>query len=207
MQIGPAGIRTALRAAALLDGAALPVAVTLAYRYAASKSIRGSFSPFRCIVQILEIENSTRVEPEGKVMAKRPKFEVDTASTPWIIRCVLSGVLQPEDVRAFVVAHNAAVDAQRGADYKVWVDLRAMEPLSPEATEVMEQAKRYSSRHPNFRGSAVLVSRATILLQHRRTSVSTGVIDSELLSDDEAECRRHLATVYRTAHTLRAAKL
>jgi hypothetical protein len=132
-------------------------------------------------------------------MTKRPKFEVDTTSMPGVIRCVLTGSLQVEDVKAFVAAHNGAVDSMRGADYKVWVDLREMEPLSPEATDVMEQAKRYSFTHHNFRGSAVLVSRATILLQHRRTSVNSGVIDSELLSDDEAECKEHLASVYRTS--------
>jgi hypothetical protein len=132
-------------------------------------------------------------------MRMRPKFQVDTTTMPGVIQCVLTGALQTEDVREFVVAHNAAVDAMRGADYKVWVDLRGMDPLSPEGTEVMEQAKIYSSKHPNFRGSAVLVNRATILLQHQRTSVSCGVIDSELLSDDEAKCRRHLASVYRTS--------
>jgi hypothetical protein len=147
-----------------------------------------------------------RVELGGEDMTKRPKFEVDTTTTPGVIRCVLNGVLQVEDVKAFVAAHNGAVDSMRGADYKVWVDLRGMEPLSPEATEIMELAKRYSSKHPNFRGSAVLVSRATILLQHRRTSVSSGVIDSELLSDDEAECKRHLASVYRTSPGAKASK-
>ena len=137
-------------------------------------------------------------------MGMRPKFEVDTTTMRGVIRCVLTGALRTEDVREFVVAHNAAVDAMRGADYKVWVDLRGMEPLSPEATEVMEQAKIHSSKHPNFRGSAVLVNRATILLQHRRTSASSGVIDSELLSDDEAECKRHLVSVYRTSSGARA---
>jgi hypothetical protein len=134
-------------------------------------------------------------------MTKPQNWEVDTKSMPGTIRCVLTGVVDATDVKNFVAAHNRAVDSMRGADYKVWVDLRGMEPLSPEATEIMEQAKRYSGRHPNFRGSAVLVSRATILLQHRRTSVSGGVIDSELLSDDEAECKRHLASVYRKSAT------
>ena len=134
----------------------------------------------------------------------RPKFEVDTTTMRGVIRCVLTGALRTEDVREFVVAHNAAVDAMRGGDYKVWLDLRGMEPLSPEATEVMEQAKSYSSKHPNFRGSAVLVNRAMILLQHRRTSVSSGLIDSELLSDDEAVCKRHLASVHRTLSGARA---
>jgi hypothetical protein len=61
--------------------------------------------------------------------------------------------------------------------------------------EVRAQAKIYSNKRHHFRGSAVVVNRATILLQRRRTSVRSGVIDSELLSDDEADCKRHLASV------------
>jgi hypothetical protein len=117
---------------------------------------------------------------------------------PGVIRCVMAGVVDVDEMKDFVASHNRAVDEMRGADYRVWVDLRGLETLRPEATEVMEQAKRYSSKHPNFRGSAVLVSRATILLQHQRTSISGGVIDSELLSEDEEECKRHLASVNRT---------
>jgi hypothetical protein len=126
-------------------------------------------------------------------MTTRPKWKVDMTSMPGVIRCEMAGVVDVDET-----AHNRAVDGTRGADYKVWVDLRGLETLKPEATEVMGQAKRHSSTHPNFRGSAVLVSRATILLQHQRTSISGGVIDSELLSDDEEECKRHLASVNRT---------
>jgi hypothetical protein len=140
-----------------------------------------------------------------KAAAPKGTWQVDTTSSPGIIRCILRGVIDVEQTKAFVAAHNSAVDSMDEANYKVWVDLRELEPLSPEATEVMEQAKRYSSAHSNFRGSAVLVSRATILLQHRRTSVSGGVIDSEILSDDEEECRRHLATVSRGSPRPRAA--
>ncbi|HZU84243.1 MAG TPA: hypothetical protein VE987_15040 [Polyangiaceae bacterium] len=107
-------------------------------------------------------------------------------------------MLDTEEMRAFVDAHNRAVDAMNGRDYKVWVDLREMAPISPEAAELMAQAKRYSSTRANFRGSAVLVAAATVALQHRRTSVSGGVMDTELISSDEQECRRHLASVYRT---------
>ncbi|SRR5579883_1797015 len=128
----------------------------------------------------------------------RSNWSVDISSTPGVLRCVLRGVLDTEEMRAFVDAHNRAVDAMNGRDYKVWVDLREMAPISPEAAELMAQAKRYSSTRANFRGSAVLVAAATVALQHRRTSVSGGVMDTELISSDEQECRRHLASVYRT---------
>jgi hypothetical protein len=61
----------------------------------------------------------------------------------------------------------------------------------------MEEAKKYSASRPNFRGSAVLVASATIAMQHRRTSIGGGVMDTELISDDEAELRAHLARVHR----------
>jgi hypothetical protein len=127
-----------------------------------------------------------------------PKWQVDDTSTPGLVRCVLRGALDVADVEAFVAAHNRAVDAMAGRDYKVWVDLRDLAPLSPEAAAVMERAKRYSSRRPNFRGSAVLASGATVAMQHRRTSVAGGVMDSEFISNDEAACLRHLAAVWRT---------
>lgn len=62
---------------------------------------------------------------------------------------------------------------------------------------IMEQAKRYSNARPNFRGSSVLVSQRTIALQHRLTSVRSGVMNTELISDDVAELREHLRSVSR----------
>jgi len=128
-----------------------------------------------------------------------PKWLVDTKTMPGVLRFVFRGQLSLQEVEQFVVAHNRAVDETRGRDYKVWVDLREMLPLSPEATQALEKAKRYSAAQPNFRGSAVLVSGATVALQHRRTSDSGGVGDTEFISTDEDDCRRYLSTVYRGA--------
>jgi hypothetical protein len=141
--------------------------------------------------------NPTSAGMKAATSSSSSTWQVDVTTTPGVIRCVLTGAMGIDDVRNFVQAHNRAVDAMAGAKYRVFVDLRGLQPLSPEATEWMERAKRYSSEHPNFQGSAVLVSQATILLQHRRTSVTGGVIDSELLSDDEEACWRHLASVSR----------
>ncbi|HKQ70585.1 MAG TPA: hypothetical protein VJT73_14660 [Polyangiaceae bacterium] len=124
-------------------------------------------------------------------------FAFDVTSEPGIIRMVLKGTFGVTEMRKFVVAHNRAVDSMGQQPYRVWVDIRELLPISPECTEIMEEAKRYSAARPNFRGSAVFVASATVALQHRRTSVSGGVMGSELISNDEAELREHLATVNR----------
>jgi hypothetical protein len=126
-------------------------------------------------------------------------WKVDEKSEPGVLRLELSGTLTPDETRAFLTAHNRAIDGYRGRDYKVWCDLSALAPLSPECAALMEEVKRYSSKQPGFRGSAVLVSSATVSMQHRRTSVSGGVMGTELISDDAAVLREHLRTVYRRA--------
>jgi hypothetical protein len=124
-------------------------------------------------------------------------WSVDVDSEPGVVRCKLAGKLGTEEARAFVEAHNRAIDAFGRRPYRVWVDLKDLSPLSPEAAEVVELSKRYSSHKPNFLGSAVLVSSATVAMQHRRTSVSGGVMGTELISDDEAALRAHLRAVER----------
>src|SRR5262249_9268142 len=76
-------------------------------------------------------------------------------------------------------------------------DISKMLPLRPDSAVLLEAAKSHSSKQPNFRGSAVLVSGATVAMQHRRTSVSSGVMDTELISDDIAALRAHLRSVDR----------
>ena len=126
-------------------------------------------------------------------------------STPGVVCCILHGTISVEEMKEFVVAHNLAVDAMQGRDYRVWVDLRKLAPLSPQATEIMEQAKGHSAKQKNFRGSAVLVDHAVIRLQHQRTSRTAGVSETEFISDNEEACRRHLETIHRDETTGRAA--
>jgi hypothetical protein len=81
----------------------------------------------------------------------------------------------------------------------VWVDLTELAPLGAEAAEIIEQGKRYSASRPNFLGSAVLVASPTVAMQHKRTSVSGGVSDTELISADAEALRAHLRNVDRRA--------
>jgi hypothetical protein len=122
---------------------------------------------------------------------------VDVKSEPGVVHCKLAGKLTEDEARAFVDAHNRAIDDFGKRTYKVWVDLTELAPLSPEAAAEVELAKRYSSHRPNFLGSAVLVSSATVAMQHRRTSVSGGVMATELISDDADALRAHLRAVER----------
>jgi len=124
-------------------------------------------------------------------------YRIDTDSRPGVLHFTIEGMLTLEDVREFVAAHNAAVDGFAGRDYVVLGDLRSMRPLSPEASEAMERAKRHSASQCNFRGSAILVKEGVVALQHRRTSISGGVMPTEIISTSEEECIGHLEQLQR----------
>ena len=125
------------------------------------------------------------------------QWEVDATSEPGILRCKLTGTLTLPEAAAFVAAHNLAIDNLGTADYKVWVDLSELVGMSAEASVLVEKAKRHSSQRSNFRGSSVLVSRGAVALQHRHTSIRSGVMSTEVISDDVQVLREHLRTVYR----------
>jgi hypothetical protein len=124
-------------------------------------------------------------------------WNVDTTSTPGILKLTLEGRFTAEDMTAFVDAHNRAIDGYGTSDYKVWCDISKLLTLSPDCARRLEKAKQYSSAHKNFRGSAVLVASALIALQHRRTSLDGGVMSTELISQDVQALEHHLRTVYR----------
>ena len=125
-------------------------------------------------------------------------YKVDTTTKPGILLLEIDGALSQDEIQAFVREHNAAIEAMRGAPYRVFCNLRNMLPLSPEASQSFLQAKQFSATRPNFEGSAVLIASSLIAMQHRRTSVEGGVMDTELISDDEAACWAHLRRVQRS---------
>jgi hypothetical protein len=124
-------------------------------------------------------------------------WNVDGTSKPGILHLRLEGRISITEMRAFVIAHNKAIDAFGGADYRVFCDIRMLSPLGPESAEEMQRAKEYSSAHSNFQGSGVWVENATAALQHRRTSQEGGVISTEEFSEDEAALWHHLSRVRR----------
>lgn len=125
-------------------------------------------------------------------------WKVDGTSRPGVITMRLEGVFSLPDMQGFVRDHNAAIDARGNRNYRVFVDIRELKPLSPECAQLMESAKAYSNAHRNFQGSAVLVASKVVALQHQRTSTSGGVMGTELISDDEAACWAHLERVHRS---------
>jgi hypothetical protein len=124
-------------------------------------------------------------------------WKIDATRKPGILWMVLEDNFTIDEMRAFVADHNAAVDACGDKDYRAFVDIRKLNPLPPDVTAVMEQCKRYSSQHANFRGSAVLATSATVAMQHRRTSMSGGVMDTELITEHEEAAWKHLESVRR----------
>ncbi len=122
-------------------------------------------------------------------------YSVDVDTQNGMLRFRLEGHLSDAEAQAFVAAHNAGVDRLHHRGYVVYGDLRDLRPLSPECAAIVEQAKRYSASQRTFRGSATLTRDRMVALQHRRTSISGGVMTTELISDSESECEKHLASV------------
>jgi len=125
------------------------------------------------------------------------EWKVSTDKMPGVIHIALVGTFTAAEMDAMVLAHNRAIDGQKSKDYKIFVDMREMSPLNQDAAATFARAKRYSGAHRNFRGSAVWVAQAVVAMQHRRTSVAGGVMDSELISENEEQLLEHLRTVYR----------
>lgn len=125
------------------------------------------------------------------------KWQVDATSTPGILRLGLEGRMTVEEMTEFVGAHDRAIDAYGGHDYKVWCDLSKLQTLDQECVRLFERAKQYSQARRNFRGASVLVASALIAMQHRRSSVDGGVASCELISQDVQALENHLKSVYR----------
>lgn len=124
-------------------------------------------------------------------------WSVDGKTRAGILALRVEGSMTEADMRDLVRAHNAAIDEFGRAEYRVFCDIRTMRPLSPECAALFESAKAYSASHKNFQGSAVLVASKLIAMQHQRTSVSGGVMDTELISDSEPACNEHLERISR----------
>src|SRR5690349_2512336 len=96
------------------------------------------------------------------------QWQVDGNTEDGLLKLSLSGTFSREEMQAFCDAHNAAIVAFKGLDYKVFCDIRTLAPLKPECAEIMEKAKTFSSSQRNFRGSAVWVASSIVSMQHRR---------------------------------------
>jgi len=124
-------------------------------------------------------------------------WTVDTKQNPGVLTITMEGYFSLTEMESYLNEHNAAVDSFHGLPYRVFVDIRKLQALSPACSELQEKAKRYSAGKSNFRGSAVLVSAGIIAQQHERTSLNSGVMSTEIITVDESEAKRHLASLIR----------
>ena len=124
-------------------------------------------------------------------------WKVDGASEPGLLQVLLSGRFTATEMSEFARANAAAVEAFGTAPYRVFNDASGLAPLSPDCAAILEEVKQLSSRRANFQGSAVLISAGVVALQHRRTSRDSGVLDTELITDDRAKALEFLRTVKR----------
>jgi hypothetical protein len=130
-------------------------------------------------------------------------WTIDETTTPGIVRVKIDGVISLQEVRELSMSFMAAVDRLQGTPFRVFADLRTLVPLSPEVTHEFEIVKSRTAARSNFQGSAVLTASSVVAMQHRRTSQSSGVLDTELISDDEAACWQHLQTISRPGRLTR----
>ena len=111
------------------------------------------------------------------------------------------------DIRDVAEAHARALEATGGQPFKVFVDLRGLFPLEAEAVVWLGAMKRVAMEHGACRGIAVLADSATVAMQQRRTRVRDTAgggrvtpgtparpLDDELITLDEAEAKKFLAT-------------
>ncbi len=122
-------------------------------------------------------------------------WTIDTDRRPGVLWIALVDSPSAEEMHELVAAHNTAILGYAGEPYTVFCDLRAQKVLSPEAAAVFEEAKAFSSAQPNFLGSAVLVASQVVGMQHRRTSLSGGVGETELIGNEEGPLWAHLDTL------------
>jgi hypothetical protein len=119
-------------------------------------------------------------------------WTVDPGRRPGVLWLEITGILTVDEARSLVEGHRAGVDWFAGEKYAVFCDLREMKVLSGEAAATFEEAKIYSAAQPNFRGSSVLVASTVVALQHRRTSTSGGVMNTEMIGTDEDALWEHI---------------
>lgn len=122
-------------------------------------------------------------------------WNIDADRRPGVLWIEVVDSPSAEEMHELVASHNTAIQAYAGKPYTVFCDLRAMKVLSPEAAAAFEDAKAFSSAQPNFLGSSVLVASQVVGMQHRRTSLSGGVGETELIGADEGPLWEHLDTL------------
>ncbi len=98
-----------------------------------------------------------------------------------------------DQLRELAVAHARALEATAGQPFKVFIDMRRLFPLEPEAVTILAEIKRVAASIDGCRGMVVLADSATVAMQqHRTRQRGRGPRDLELITLDEVEALRFL---------------
>lgn len=88
--------------------------------------------------------------------------------------------------------HVEALAATAGEPFKVLLDMRGVAPIGPDSATVLSEVKRAESTLQGFRGRAVLCDSATVAMQQRRTSLTDGTGEREVVTLDELEAQAYI---------------
>ncbi len=101
------------------------------------------------------------------------------------IRLTFGGFIQKDEMDHWVADFIPVVDKQ-GGKYTVFVDMRTLKPLPPEAQESMEKGQKYALQKGMIR-SVVILDNAVTTSQFKRIAKKTGIYEWERYIDATAE--------------------
>jgi len=98
-------------------------------------------------------------------------------------------------LRELADAHTLALEATGGQAFKVFLDLRGLFPLEPDAVVLLGAIKRLASQMRGWAGTAVLADSATVAMQQNRTRICEQTdVGLELVSLSSDQVERFLAS-------------
>lgn len=101
------------------------------------------------------------------------------------IRFELSGVIGPEEMAGWLAEFKTSVDNLSGG-FCVFVDMRTLKPMSPEAQESVQRGQKYARAKGMIR-SVVILNNVVTAFQFRRIAEETGIFLYERYLDAETE--------------------
>lgn len=96
-------------------------------------------------------------------------------------------------------AQARALEATGGRPFTVFVDMRNLFPMDPDAVLLLAEIKRVALSTKTCEGMAILADSPTIAMQQHRTRQKKGSPKVELVTLDETEATRFLEKVGRPA--------
>jgi hypothetical protein len=98
-----------------------------------------------------------------------------------------------EQARELAAANARALEATGGQPFKVFIDMRRLFPMEPDAVSVLAEIKQVTASMSGFLGMAILADSPTVAMQQHRTRIGGGrPAESELITLDEGEAVRFL---------------